>query len=74
MGCTRGQIIGNTIAQAQMGGLFLEGCEDVVAIGNLIRRNGSRGVTIERDSLRCILANNIVEENGRDYGLTMWRV
>ncbi|GMW02746.1 MAG: hypothetical protein AMXMBFR84_38820 [Candidatus Hydrogenedentota bacterium] len=61
-----GQFVNSTVTLSQMGGYFLEGCEDVVAIGNRFHSNGSRGVTIERDSRRCILANNLIAESGRE--------
>lgn len=65
-GCKNGQITDNQILNSQMGGFFLEGCERVVAVGNIMRNNGSRGCTIERDSLDCILSGNVVEHSGRE--------
>jgi parallel beta-helix repeat protein len=65
-GCRNGQITDNQIVNSQMGGFFLEGCQNIVATGNLMRNNGSRGCTIERDSTDCILSNNIVERSGRE--------
>ena len=65
-GCTNGQIADNQILNSQMGGFFLEGCQDIVATGNIMRNNGSRGCTIERDSTDCILSGNIVERSGRE--------
>ena len=53
-----------------MGGYFLEGCERVTASGNLFQENGSRGVTIERDSHDCVLAACIIRHSGRE-GLWM---
>lgn len=64
--CRNGQFVNNQVVGSQMGGYFLEGCENVIAGGNLISRNGSRGVTIERDSRFCTLQNNIIEFSGRE--------
>lgn len=64
--CRNGQITDNQILNSQMGGFFLEGCQNIVARGNIMRNNGSRGCTIERDSTDCILSNNIVERSGRE--------
>ena len=61
-----GRFVNSVVADSQMGGYFLEGCEQVLASGNLILRNGSRGVTIERDSRFCTLTNNLVAESGRE--------
>jgi parallel beta-helix repeat protein len=66
MGCRNGQIADNQILNSTMGGFFLEGCTRVVATDNIMRKNGSRGCTIERDSVDCILSNNIVEHSGRE--------
>jgi hypothetical protein len=68
--CSSGQFSDNKVYRAQMGGYFLETCEHVVATGNIIRENGSRGVTIERGSRACILASNTIEGSGRE-GLWM---
>jgi len=65
-----GRFVNCTVAGSRMGGYFLEGCENVLACGNLIRDNGSRGVTIERDSRCCTLASSLVECSGRE-GLWM---
>ena len=62
----RGQFIENKVYGSQMGGYFLEGCEDVTASDNIILDNGSRGVTIERGSRRCLLTANIVSNSGRE--------
>ncbi|MCH5378229.1 MAG: right-handed parallel beta-helix repeat-containing protein, partial [Planctomycetes bacterium] len=64
--CRRGQFTDNKVYRAKMGGYFLEGCADVVAHGNLIRENGSRGVTIERGSTDCLLCDNVVTLSGRE--------
>ena len=64
--CRRGQFVHNKVYGAQMGGYFLETCEHVTASDNVILDNGSRGVTIERGSRRCTLANNLVANSGRD--------
>ena len=64
--CQNGRFFGNEVSGSKMGGYFLEGCENVMASGNLVSRNGSRGVTIERDSQFCTLEDNIVEFSGRE--------
>lgn len=64
--CRRGQFMGNKVYDSQMGGYFLETCTQVTASDNVIRNNGSRGVTIERGSKNCTLVNNIVETSGRE--------
>ncbi len=62
----RGRFMNNRVHASQMGGYFLEGCNCVLASGNLITENGSRGVTIERDSTFCTLIGNVVEHSGRE--------
>lgn len=62
----RGQITDNRIYRAKMGGFFLETCQSVIGRGNVMLENGSRGVTIERDSRNCIFADNIVRRSGRE--------
>jgi hypothetical protein len=62
----RGRFINNHVIGSTMGGYFLEGCEYVIASGNLISENGSRGATIERDSRHCTLSNNVIEFSGRE--------
>jgi hypothetical protein len=52
--CSRGQFIGNKVYAAKMGGYFIETSDDVVATGNILRENGSRGATIERGSKRSV--------------------
>ncbi len=64
--CRNGQITDNQILNSEMGGFFLEGCQNVIATGNIMRNNGSRGCTIERDSTDCVLSDNIVERSGRE--------
>ena len=64
--CKQGQIVDNKIYRAKMGGYFLETCQDVTGSDNIILENGSRGVTIERGSLRCTLQNHIVAFSGRE--------
>jgi hypothetical protein len=64
--CAQGQFVHNKVYGAQMGGYFLETCEDVLASDNVIRENGSRGVTIERGSKNCILKGNVVANSGRE--------
>jgi parallel beta-helix repeat protein len=49
-----------------MGGYFLETCVDVLASDNVVRDNGSRGVTIERGSRNCTLKGNVVANSGRE--------
>lgn len=66
MGCKNGQISDNQILNSTMGGFFLERCHNVLASGNIMRNNGSRGCTIERNSTSCILSDNIVERSGRE--------
>jgi Right handed beta helix region len=61
-----GRFVDSVVTDSQMGGYFLEGCEQVLASGNLVQRNGSRGVTIERDSRFCTLQNNLVAFSGRE--------
>ncbi len=62
----QGRFVNNQVLDSQMGGYFLEGCRHVLASNNRIAGNGSRGVTIERDSMYCTLADNIVEHSGRE--------
>ncbi|MGC9328458.1 MAG: right-handed parallel beta-helix repeat-containing protein, partial [Candidatus Hinthialibacter sp.] len=64
--CRNGIFVNNVVADSKMGGYFLEGCHSVLASENLILRSGSRGVTIERDSLYCTLENNRVAFSGRE--------
>lgn len=64
--CKQGQFVHNKVYSAQMGGYFVETCEDVVASNNIVRNNGSRGVTIERGSQRCTLKNCVVANSGRE--------
>jgi parallel beta-helix repeat protein len=68
--CRNGRFIDNYVLRAKMGGYFVESCEHVLATNNIIRDNGSRGVTIERGSRACTLIGNTVEGSGRD-GLWM---
>lgn len=46
--CANGRFTDNHVLRAKMGGYFVETCEHVLATNNIIRDNGSRGVTIER--------------------------
>jgi len=64
--CVDGRFVNNRVIGAKMGGYFLETCRSVLASGNVIRGNGSRGVTIERGSCDCILQGNLIEESGRE--------
>jgi parallel beta-helix repeat protein len=64
--CRRGQFVHNRVYAAQMGGYFIETCEDVLASDNIIRDNGSRGCTIERGSKNCTLRGNVVDNSGRE--------
>lgn len=61
-----GRFTNNEVSHSTMGGYFLEECTYVLAAGNLIHNNGSRGVTIERNSLFCTLTNNIIRHSGRE--------
>ena len=64
--CRRGQIIGNRIYGAKMGGYFLETSEEVIGTANIMRDNGSRGTTIERGSKNCVFTGNTVSHSGRE--------
>lgn len=64
--CDHGHFTDNRVFRAQMGGYFLESCRHVLATGNVIRDNGSRGVTIERGSQFCTLNGNTIEGSGRE--------
>lgn len=64
--CRNGQITDNRICRAKMGGYFLETCENVVGRGNIMIGNGSRGTTIERGSVDCVFADNVVRASGRE--------
>jgi hypothetical protein len=68
--CRNGIFANSSVTGSRMGGYFLEGCENVVASGNVFSGNGSRGCTIERDSRFCALTGNIVTLSGRE-GLWM---
>jgi parallel beta-helix repeat protein len=68
--CRNGQFTDNRVYRSKMGGYFIETCEHVLATNNIIRDNGSRGVTIERGSRACTLIGNTVEGSGRE-GLWM---
>jgi parallel beta-helix repeat protein len=68
--CRHGQFTDNRVYRARMGGYFVETCEHILAANNVIRDNGSRGVTIERGSRACTLIGNTVEGSGRE-GLWM---
>lgn len=64
--CRRGQFNDNFVYRAKMGGYFLESCRHVLAANNVIRDNGSRGVTIERGSQFCTLNGNTITGSGRE--------
>ncbi len=64
--CRHGQFVANKIYAAQMGGYFVESCDDILAADNLIRDNGSRGCTIERGSKNCTLKGCVVAGSGRE--------
>lgn len=64
--CRRGQFSDNLVYRAKMGGYFLESCHHVLAANNIIRDNGSRGVTIERGSQFCTLNGNTITGSGRE--------
>ncbi|MCP4645768.1 MAG: right-handed parallel beta-helix repeat-containing protein [bacterium] len=61
-----GRFVNSRVLTSNMGGYFLEGCRHVLAANNLISENGSRGVTIERDSAFCTLRGNVIERSGRE--------
>jgi len=64
--CRQGQFVHNKVYAAQMGGYFIETCDDVLAADNIMRDNGSRGCTIERGSRNCTLKGNLVANSGRE--------
>ena len=64
--CRRGQFAQNRVYAAQMGGYFVESCEDVLASDDVVRDSGSRGVTIERGSRDCPLRGCVVAGSGRE--------
>jgi parallel beta-helix repeat protein len=64
--CRQGIFNENFVYRSKMGGYFLESCDSVIAANNLIRDNGSRGVTIERGSQSCILDCNTISGSGRE--------
>ena len=64
--CRRGQFVDNQVYRATMGGYFLESCHEILAANNVIRDNGSRGVTIERGSQLCTLQGNTIVGSGRE--------
>lgn len=64
--CRQGQFVHNRVYSAQMGGYFVETSDDILAADNVIRDNGSRGVTIERGSKNCTLQGNVVVYSGRE--------
>ncbi|HID21677.1 MAG TPA: right-handed parallel beta-helix repeat-containing protein, partial [Planctomycetaceae bacterium] len=51
--CRDGRFVDNRVIGSKMGGYFVETCHYVLAANNIIRGNGSRGVTIERGSRFC---------------------
>ncbi len=64
--CSMGRFIGNVVSGSTMGGYFLETSEYILASDNVIRDNGSRGVTIEAGSRYCTLRGNVIERSGRE--------
>jgi hypothetical protein len=64
--CRNGQFLANRVYAAQMGGYFVESCDDVLASDNILRDNGSRGATIERGSRNCTLRGCVVAGSGRE--------
>jgi hypothetical protein len=64
--CEDGRFVNSRVADSTMGGYFLEQCRGIVASGNLFVGNGSRGVTIERNSHDCTLINNVIRRSGRE--------
>ena len=64
--CRNGRFANSTVTGSRMGGYFLEGCSHVIAVGSHFQGNGSRGVTIERDSRFCTVSACIVSHSGRE--------
>ena len=64
--CRNGRFANNRVAGSTMGGYFVESSQTVLATGNVIENNGSRGVTIEAGSRDCTLINNLVAGSGRE--------
>lgn len=64
--CFNGQISNNRIHNSRMGGFFIETCSDINGTNNKITENGSRGVTIERGSVRCNMKGNTITTSGRE--------
>jgi len=64
--CRDGRFVNSTVTGSTMGGYFVESSHTVLASGNVIQDNGSRGVTIEAGSTDCILANNLITGSGRE--------
>lgn len=64
--CADGRFIGNRVIGSTMGGYFVETGKCILAADNIIRDNGSRGVTIEAGSYRCTLRGNVIEQSGRE--------
>ncbi len=64
--CVDGRFVANRVLESKMGGYFVETSSYIVASNNIIRGNGSRGVTIERGSRFCTLTGNVIEDSGRE--------
>ncbi len=64
--CREGRFVNNRVLGSKMGGYFVEWCDSILAANNLIRGNGSCGVTIEAGSRDCTLQGNVIEQNGRE--------
>lgn len=64
--CSMGRFVGNIVSGSTMGGYFVETSDSILAADNIIRNNGSRGVTIEAGSRYCTLRGNLIEGSGRE--------
>jgi hypothetical protein len=64
--CSKGRIAKNKIIGSKMGGYFVETSNNIIGENNYIENNGSRGVTIERNSENNTFKNNIVKFSGRE--------
>jgi parallel beta-helix repeat protein len=64
--CHRGRACDNRLLNTRMGAWFIEGSTHIVATGNVIYLAGSRGVTIEADSMYCVFTGNTITHSGRE--------
>lgn len=65
LGASGNFVVGNLCSQNGDHGIYVQGAPGQHIIGNSIYRNGSFGVDIERSSLSCVLANNIIVDDGK---------